>query len=253
MRRTIVLSAILLLHAATLCGEELTGKQIIDRVNDLINQETCYAQAKMTIITTSGQERTFEYESWTKDRGEKNLIRYSAPRRVRGQAILMLNFADDIWMFFPRTQRVRKLATHAKKQRMEGSDFSYEDMGSGDTFVKDFVPERLDDEKMEGADCYTVELLRKKGSDSAYSRLIMWIIKENFVPIVIDYYDEDDPNRLLKHLVQSDIRPIDGVPTAMKMVMFDRQDNTHTNMELINVKYNIPLEDETFTERGLKK
>ena len=253
MKKGILSMLIMLLIMQSLHSQELTGKQIVDKVNDLLSQETSYSMAKMTIITTSGKERTFEYESWSKDAGEKNLIRYLAPRRVKGQATLMLNHADDIWMFFPRTQRVRKLATHAKKQKMEGSDFSYEDMGSGDAFINDFIAKRLEDEKMEGNACFKVELTKKRESDSAYSRLIMWVIKKKFVPIVIDYYDEDDANLFLKRLIQSDIRTIDGVPTALKMVMVNKTDNTQTSMEILKVKYNIPLKDEMFTERGLKK
>jgi len=175
------------------------------------------------------------------------------PRRVKGQATLMLNNADDIWMYFPRTQRVRKLASHAKKQKMQGSDFSYEDMGSGDAFIKDFSPKRLKDEKMEGYDCYKLELTRKPDSDVSYSRLIMWVIKENFVPVVIDYYDEDDPTLQEKRLVESDIRVIDNIPTAMKVVMYNKNDNTQTELELLEVRYNVTLADSMFTERGLKK
>jgi len=253
MKSAITSVVIVLLITCTLYGQELTGEQIINKVNDLMSQETIYSKMKMTIVTTSGKTRTFEYESWSKDKGEKNLIRYLAPRRVKGQATLMLNYADDIWMFFPRTQRVRKLATHAKKQKMEGSDFSYEDMGSGDAFVKDFTARRLKDEKMEGYACYKLELIRNKDSDVSYARLMMWVVKEHFVPIVMDYYDEKDPSFLLKRLVQSDIRVVGGIPTAMKMVMYNKQDNTQTSMEFIEVKYNIPLKDEMFTERGLKK
>lgn len=244
--------AVLLLTPG-LFSQELTGEDIIEKVNDLMNVDSVEAKAKMTIVTTSGKKRTFVYQSWSKDRGEKNLVRYLEPRRVKDLATLMLNHADDIWMFNPRTQRVKKLATHAKKQKMQGSDFSYEDMGSGDAFIKEFNPKRLNDEKMEGHDCYKVELIRKPGSDTSYSRLILWIIQENFYPLVIDYYDEDDPTFLLKRLVQSDIRVIDTIPTAMKVVMYNKQDNTQTEMELLEVKYNVKLDDSMFTERSLKK
>jgi outer membrane lipoprotein-sorting protein len=172
---------------------------------------------------------------------------------VKGQAVLMLNNADDIWMYFPRTKRVRKLATHAKKQKMQGSDFTYEDMGSGDAFITDFTAKRLKDEKMEGYDCYQIELTKKNDVDSHYSRLIMGVIKQNFVPVVVDYYDEDDPNRWLKRLVQYDIKEIDGVPTGMRMIMYNKDDNTRTNMEMLEVKYDVPMKDEMFTERGLQK
>ncbi|TET69572.1 MAG: outer membrane lipoprotein-sorting protein [Candidatus Aminicenantes bacterium] len=207
----------------------------------------------MTIVTSSGSKRTFISESWSKNKGEKNLVRYLEPRRVKGQAILMLNHADDIWMFFPRTQRVRKLASHAKKQKMQGSDFSYEDMGSGDAFINDFSPKKLEDEKIEGYDCYKLELIRKPDSDVSYSRLIMWVIKENYYPVIIDYYDEDDPTIHEKRLVQSDIRIIDKIPTAMKMNMYNKNDNTQTEMEFLEVKYNVTLDDSMFTERSLKK
>ena len=239
--------------STTLTGQELTGPQIIQKVNDLLNPETSRAKSKITIITTSGQTRIFVYESWSKNSGEKNLIRYLEPRRTRGQATLMLNYADDIWMYFPRTKRVRKLATHAKKQKMEGSDFSYEDMGTGDAFINDFTAHRLDDEKMEGSDCYKLELTRNDNADISYSRLILWIVKDNFVPVVIDYYSENDPDKIEKRLVQSNIQIIQDIPTAMKMVMLNRLDNTKTEMEFLEIEYDVPLEDGMFTERGLKK
>jgi len=253
MKNIMISGLIVLFLVSVSFSQELTGEDIIQKVNELFNPKTSYGKSKMTIVTTSGSKRTFIFESWSKDGGEKNLVRYLEPRRVKGQATLMLNHADDIWMFFPRTQRVRKLATHAKKQKMQGSDFSYEDMGGGDAFINDFSPKRLEDEKMEGHDCYKLELTRKQNSSISYSRLIMWVIKENFVPIVIDYYDEDDPALHEKRLVQSDIHLIDTIPTAMKAIMYNKNDNTQTEMELLEIKYNVALSEDMFTERGLKK
>lgn len=233
--------------------QDLTGKDIIQKVDDLLTTQTAYAKMKMTIETTSGQKRTFLYESWTKDEGEKNLIRYLEPSRVKDQAVLMLNNANDIWMFFPRTQRVRKLATHSKKQKMQGSDFSYEDMGGGGEFEEDFEAKRLQDEQKNGHDCYKVELTRKPESGISYSRLLIWVIKENFYPIVIEYYDEEDSTYLQKTLTQSDIKVIDGIPTAKKMVMQNLNDQTQTVMEVVEIKYDVELDDRMFTERSLKR
>ena len=136
---------------------------------------------------------------------------------------------------------------------MEGSDFSYEDMGGGDAFVDDFSSVREDDEEMEGWECYRLELTRKPGSDSAYSRMKMWIRKDNFVPVVIDYYPEKNPGQKEKRLVLSDVEVFDGIPTPKKMVMFNENDGTQTEMEFLHVKYNLILSDAMFTERELKK
>ncbi|MEA1939811.1 MAG: outer membrane lipoprotein-sorting protein [Candidatus Caldatribacteriota bacterium] len=234
-------------------AQELTGDEIINKVNELMNQDTVQAKIKMTITTSSGNERVFIYDSYSKNKGEKNLMRYIEPKRAKGQAILMLNYADDIWMYFPRTKRIRKLATHAKSQKMEGSDFSYEDTGASNAFIEDFSSRKLDSEKKEGYDCYKIEMKRKEGSDAGYSRLIMWIIKDNFVPIAIDYYDTENPELLLKTLTQYDIKNIGGIITATKMVMDNKLEDSQTSMEMLEVKYNIELDDSLFTERYLKR
>lgn len=249
----LIMSFLIISLIITSFGQELTSEEIISKVNELLNQDTIKAKVKMTITTTSGEERNFVYDSYSKNKGEKNLIRYIEPKRVKGQAILMLNYAEDIWIYFPRTKRIRKLASHSKSQKMEGSDFSYEDTGASDIFITDFGSKKLDSEKKEGYDCYKIEMIRKEGSEAGYSRLIMWIIKDNLFPIVIDYYDGDNPELLLKTLIQYNIREVEGIPTAMKIVMYNKQENSQTSIEIIEIQYNVKLDDSLFTERNLKR
>jgi len=252
----IILTILFLLFFSTSIlsfGQELTGEEIISKVNELINQDTVQAKVKMTITTTSGQKRIFIYDSYSKNKGEKNLLRYIEPKRAKGQAILMLNYADDIWIYFPRTKRIRKLASQSKSQKMEGSDFSYEDTGASDAFIIDFTSKKLGSEKKEGYDCYKIEMIRKEGIESGYSRLIMWVIKDSFIPIAIDYYDRENPELLLKTLIQYDIKNVDGIPTATKMVMYNQQENSQTSIEMLEVKYNIVLDDSLFTARNLQR
>ena len=120
-------------------------------------------------------------------------------------------------------------------------------------FREDFEARRLDDEQKNGHDCYKIELTRKPESDISYSRILIWVIKENFYPIVMEYYDEKDPSYLQKTLIQSDIEVIDGIPTAKNMVMQNLNDQTQTEMELLEVKYGVELDDRMFTERNLKR
>jgi len=49
------------------------------------------------IITTSrGNEREFEYEMFSGNKGKNVLLRYTQPNIVRGNAILLKNHSDDI-------------------------------------------------------------------------------------------------------------------------------------------------------------
>jgi outer membrane lipoprotein-sorting protein len=232
-------------------GEDATA--IINKANDVLNQQSAFAKMKMVITTTSGETRELFFDSWMKDKGDKVLIRYTAPVRVRGQAMLLLNNATDIWSYFPRTKRVRKLASHAKRQKLQGSDFSYEDMGSGDSFITDFDHKLLGEEKIDGHACYKIELDKKKRADSAYSRIIAWVEKQRYVIWRLDYYDENDPDVVAKRLTVSDVKVIDGVPTPMVMVMHNLLDGTQTTQEFLSVSYNTKLKDSMFTERGLQE
>jgi outer membrane lipoprotein-sorting protein len=231
----------------------MTAEEIVHKMNAVLNQETSVGTSKMTIITSSKEERTFVSKSYTKNKGEKNLIRYLEPSRVKDQAFLMLNHADDIWAYFPRTTRVRKLATHAKRQKMEGSDFTYEDMGSGDSFIKEYTSHLLGEEEKEGHSCYKVELVRKPESDAGYSRMILWVIKDTFFPIVSDYYSLKEPDTLEKELIAYDLKEVQGIPTAMKMTMFNKKDLTSTTIETTTIEYNVALDDEMFSERNLRE
>ena len=254
MRTTVLyILTSLFLVSSLAYAQDLNARAIVDKVNQLMNQDQAKATMMMTITTSSGKDRTFTYESYSKDNGEKNLMKYISPSRVKDQAVLMLNNADDIWSYFPRTNRVRKLATHAKKQKFEGSDFSYEDMGSGDSWLTDFDHKLLADDKLDGVDCFVIEMTAKPDAGSGYSREIMWVGKENYYPLQLDYYDEDDSEYKVKRLSLSDIRNIEGVPTAMKMVMHNLQDNSKTVVEYSDITYAVDLPDELFTERGMAK
>jgi hypothetical protein len=96
-------------------------------------------------------------------------------------------------------------------------------------------------------------MVKKPDTESGYSHQVIWVRQDNFFPILIDYYDEDDPEYKLKRLSLLDIQDIEGVPTAMKLVMSNLQDNSETTMEYQNVTYAEELPDEMFTERGMKK
>jgi outer membrane lipoprotein-sorting protein len=233
--------------------ENLTADSILHIMTETMNPDQAHSTMSMTIVTTSGDERTFLYETYSKNHGEKSLMKYLEPSRVKGQTILMLNDANDIWTYFPRTKRVRKLATHAKRQKLEGSDFSYEDLGASNTFIKEYNAVRHEDENKQGRDCYKLELVRKEKSNAGYSRMVMWIDKEYMTPLVIDYYHDKDPNLWEKRLICSTIKLIDNIYTPMKYTMYNELDATKTSMDIIEMHYRVDLPDELFTEMGMQQ
>ena len=255
MKHLAILTALVLAVALPVraAGDDMTADQILDHISETMEPEQAHGKVRMTIQTTTGEERSFLYETFSKGSGEKALMKYLEPSRVKGQAILMLNDANDIWTWFPRTKRVRKLATHAKKQKLEGSDFSYEDMGGGDEFREEFDATRQGDERKDGRLCYRLELVRHEGSDAGYSRILLWVDKEQLVPLAIHYYHDLDPDLWEKEMVCSDVRVVDGIATPFKCVMHNRLEGTSTSMETVEMSYDVDLPDDLFTELGMQR
>ena len=227
--------------------ESITADEILKQVEDAEWAESSRSTVEKTIITAGGDERSFAMVTYTIGGNEKQLIRYIEPARVRGSAFLMLNEGDDIWFHTPRTGRTRKIASHMRRRRAMGSDFSYEDM-AGKSWIRDFEAMLLGEEHEGGHICYHLKLVPTP-EGPAYSKMLLWVDKENFIPLRIDYYDEDE--RLLKRLTMDRIEEIDGRITPMKFTMENIQEGGKTIIEIIEIEFDIPLDEEMFTSRAL--
>ncbi len=245
------LSILIVFVLSTAYSQTPTADYIIDQVTDIMSPENAYSKGSQTIITSSGKERVFEFESWSAEKGKSVLTRYTKPAAIRGQAFLMLNNADDIWSYFPRTKRVRKLASHAKKQKMQGSDFTYEDMGGGDVFQNKFNSTLLREESRDGELTWKIEMIGIPDKDPPYPKIILWARQSDFYPVALDYYDENGFNS--KTLILSDIQMIEDYPTAMTMVMTDHKERSSTSMRTLEVTYSWVPSKGFFSERNLKK
>ncbi|MCD4819974.1 MAG: outer membrane lipoprotein-sorting protein [Candidatus Cloacimonetes bacterium] len=231
-----------------LFAEELSVDEIVKKIDKAEQVESSFSKGKQIIITSSGKKRTLEMESYSKDKNDKQLMIYTAPVRVKGDKILMLNDGDDIWFYTPKTDRVRHLASHAKKKKVQGSDFSYEDM-SGGNIKEDYNYELLRIEEIADRECYKLEL-SPKPSGPHYSKLILWADTERFITLRIDYFEDDE---LLKRLTMSDIQKINDRWVALKMVMKNLLEGGETVMEMTEMQFDIEIEDNVFTTNNLKK
>lgn len=222
--------------------------RVIRRIDATERVQSSRGTMRQVITTSGGDERTLEMEAWSRDRNDKQLMVYTAPRRVAGDKILMLNQGDDIWFYTPRTDRVRHLASHARRQKVQGSDFAYEDMAGG-SIEEDYTFALLGQEDQDDTPCHKLELV-PTDSGPHYSRLILWADRERYLTRRIDYYEDGD---LLKRLTTSDVRQIGGQWVAMRIVMENLREGGRTVMETQEIEFDVDLPDQLFTTGGLKR
>ncbi len=241
---------IMIMALLSMLTAQPTATELLEAVTEIMNPKHSKGIMKQTILTTTGDERVLTYESYSGFSGEYSLMRYLSPSRVKGNAVLTTDYSDNIWMYNNRTRRVRKLASHAKKQKFEGSDFTYEDMGGGDIWLENFDPEITGTTKIDGIECYKLVLNPNDSYDGNYSKMIVFPRTSDAYPLQVNYYEEGNH---IKSCFLEDIKTIEGVPTAMKIIMKNHIDQTQTSMEYQKVTYDVDFDRQFFSERNLKQ
>jgi len=206
---------------------------------------------KQTNFYEDGKKRSFELAIFTAGKGDKMLMQYIKPKSVKGQSFLLLNDGDDIWTYFPRTRRVRKMASHAKKMKVQGGDFSFDDFSSEETWKTDYHTINTGETKLNNVSCWVLKSTAVKDADVDYTALISYVRKDNYYPIKIEYMKEKGNPE--KTLTFSEISDVDGYPTAKMIIMENHLTGTKTIMETIEASNKWIPQDGFFTERNMKR
>jgi len=227
----------------------ITADEILDKSEANDNFVTSKSTNLEISYKSDGSKKESEMIAYSSNGNEKSLMEYIKPKRIKGMKILMLNDGDDIWFYSNRTNRVRKIASHQKKQSANGSDFSYEDMSMSDN-RKDYDYKLIGEEKVDDKDCYKIEF-KAKDDDNTYSKFYMSIDKTNFLAISGEFYDEDGD--LWKQLSIRDIKKNGKYWTAGEVEMKNLLKDSRTIFKTIKVEYDVKLDNNMFTERKLKR
>jgi hypothetical protein len=123
-------------------------------------------------------------------------------------------------------------------------------MGSGKSWEDDYTPQYLGISKYEDQDCHKLSLAANT-KDLSYSKILCYLRNSDYYPLKMEYYNGEGNLEKILHL--KNIKLIQNIPTAIKMVMENVQDHSSTVMEYEKIEYNIDFEKNFFSERNLKR
>ena len=129
-----------------------------------------------------------------------------------------------------------------------GSDFTYDDLG--DRHPSDDNHNLLQEETINGEACYVVESI-PKDDEYMYSRTITWIIKDKWIGLKKEFYDED--GELLKTLTVKEFSQIKGIWMILMSEMHNVQKEHTTKIQLSNVTLDSGIPANKFTERMMRR
>jgi len=231
--------------AASVGSAQLTGPEILTKVDQVMNAPKDQTYKATTIMTDSaGNVKTRTSQMMQKGK-DLRLIRFLDPPNERGISFLVLE-DETMYLYLPEFHKVRRIASHVKNEPFMGTDFSYDDISL--TEFSKWYDATLESETDAH---YVLKLVPKPEEDKDYSKLMMWVIKTNFCVEKVEFYDKKQ--ELFKVEEMRGYRKIGEYWAPKEMEMKNLKDNHSTKMVLQSQEYDKDIPDSTFTERNLKR
>ncbi|MEA1887254.1 MAG: outer membrane lipoprotein-sorting protein [Bacteroidota bacterium] len=228
--------SVLMLSLNVTMEAQLTGDEILNRIDRNLSSETRYYEAKM-IIHGNRSSRTIEFNSWSEG-DTKAFTEYTNPPREQGTKMLKLE--DQLWIYSPGTDRTIQITGHMLKQSVMGSDLSYEDMMEDTKLTENYDSDLAGIEYYNDTECYVVDLVANN-PDIAYQMRKIWVDKKRYVPLKEELYAKS--GKLLKRTELSMIEQVEGRWYPRKIVFKDvlkRGDGTEFIVDKIDFNIDIP-------------
>lgn len=210
------------------------------------------SEVAMTITDNQGRIRERLFTILRKDVEDGGnqfyFVYFKRPSDVRKTTFLVhkyLDRDDDRWMYLPSLDLVKRIAASDKRTSFMGSNFYYEDVSGRN-------PNADIHELTEENDTYYVVKNTPKDPESVeFSSYTVWIDKKNYLPMKAEYVDKT--NTIYRTMEVLSMETIQGYTTITKSRIADLGTGGNTVTEFSNIKYNLNMSEDLFSERYLRR
>jgi len=214
------------------------------------------AEMEMILRNRSGKESLRKITNRTLEvsgDGDKSLSLFKEPRDVQGTAMLTFSHGlepDDQWLYLPSVKRVKRISSKNKSGPFMGSEFAFEDLSSQE--IEKYSYKYIGEEACgEGYQCHIIERFPQY-KNSGYTRQVVWIDKEHYRNIKVDYYDRK--GALLKTLEFFGYQAYPGnFWRADRFEMLNHQTGKSTTLNWMNYDFESPMDEADFNQNALKR
>ncbi len=236
----------------------MDGTQIMDLVHNM-NRAKDYILTTSWTLTRKGRKRhsTIYMEKRinldsTEDFFYKSVVRYIEPTDYFGNSILTWNYKDNQRLFWTlpfrrKPPEARRILTPELRRPPAEADFSladYYDINPGEE-----THELLRSEQYEEAQCFVVESI-PLNTNLVYGKRILWIDRENFIPLKIEYYNKNgNPWKTLHITWQKKY----DLWFWKKAEVTNLQKEIKTYITIDDLRVNLGLPDRDFTRNSLER
>ncbi|MEL4455923.1 outer membrane lipoprotein-sorting protein [Lutimonas vermicola] len=244
---TLIISIISIQHSI-FSQEQLTAEQIIRKADEKVRGKTNQSVLEMEIVRPSWK-RNISMKSWANGL-DYSMTYITAPARDKGQVFMKRE--TEMWNWMPAIGRMIKIPASMMSQGWMGSDYTNDDILKESSIVVDYNHSIFAEERLEGFDCYKIEMLPKEEAAVIWSKVYKWITKNDFIQIKSEYYDEED--ELVKSDFGYDFKVMDGrlIPSRIEIVPAG-EEGKKTVLYIKEIKFDIELDKSFFSQQNMKR
>ncbi len=228
-----------------------SGYEIAKMVDERIQPKDISSTTTMVLTNSKGKSRTNVMKSKSMDGNKKQIIWFLEPKDDSGVAFLKIEHEgkdDEMRMWLPAFKKVRRISSKKKGDSFMGSDLSYEDMTNRNLNENDY--KRLEDETIDGIDCYVLEITPKPEVKSSYSKHISWIIKDKLVGLKEETFDKRGILIKRKSFV---FKKLKGYFVINEVFVENVQKKHTTKVSFSDLKVDSGINENLFHEKNLKR
>lgn len=225
-----------------------TAREIVFKANDLMHGSSSTSTAVMTVVKPDWS-REMTTKLWMLE-PDYAMILITAPAKDKGTVTLKRE--SEIWNWVPSIERVIKIPPSMMLQPWMGSNFTNDDLVRESSIVEDYTQEIVGEETIDGYTCHKIRLLPKPEAGVVWGKMMMWISKDGYLELRIEYYDED--GGLVKYMTGRNVKEIGGrtLPTLWEMMPVD-EEGEKTVLEYKEMAFNVGLSPTYFSQQNMKR
>ncbi len=237
---------------------DLAGVEIIDRY--LVTQEVLseLVYVRMSHLEADGTAKHHQILAafrYNEDASSNYLLRLIEPAEVKGVSFLIKQFVNgglQQHLYLPSVGRARPLTGKSENQPFLGTNFTLADLQKEVPAVHAY--ERLSDTFVFGRDCFRVRAVEEtEGAARLYSHRDLYVDKENYNLLKVDYFDTTGKNTKELALYDYQSPMINGfTKRPHRAVMKNLENGSTTVFAVIEARIDEAIGAEIFTPSNIE-
>lgn len=237
---------------------KLSGRALVEAASLQHRPSTMKLALQMTIKEAGGTEWVRKASLLTKQRENGQQLQVFAfvdPPALAGSAVLTreeTGAEPAQWLYVPAYHAVRRVPAANIGDAYLGTDYFFEDVLDKQWDQYEFAD--LSSEDVGGAKLSKVEMRPRSEQlkkSSSYSRTVYWIEPVRRVITREEYFDKQ--GALLKVMKYTRLKPYGKYLLWDAVVIENAQTKHMTITQVVSREVDVPVEDDVFTERALKR